>query len=289
MVQLLSLLRRCKKAKWDVLTYYERWPEFDVNERINMKLDTLTCEYIDNKRSVVVTYLQGAIYIANVKLIEMLLSMGADYTLHDTHGNNALMLVKNISRYRRISYEFLHKRCDVIEKILVVAFSIGGHRKLLAEALGKTIVLHEHGQYPSSMIQHYIDNGASYVDAWIAIRDTPENPLADRYDIEDAKSTINRRIDRIEWRPRFQYLYPRHDRMSLRTLIMLARARYSPTQVNEKMQFAINVLGLSAPVMKNREQHMQYRRSFIHLLPEEILQYLFAFVTIANHVDDRIY
>ncbi len=254
-----------------------------------MKLDMLTCDYVDNKRSVVVTYLQGAIYMANVELVEMLLLMGADYTLHDTHGNNALMLVKNISKYRRVLYRFMHDRYYVIEKILIVAFSLGGHKALLAEAFGKTIVMYEHGQYPLSMIQHYINNGASYVDAWIAIRDTPENPLADRYDIEDAKSTINRRIARIEWRPRFQYLYPRHDRMSLRTLIIVARARYSPTQVNEKMQFAINVLGLSAPVMKNREQHMRYRRSFIHLLPEEILQYLFVFVTIANHVDDRIY
>jgi hypothetical protein len=69
-----------------------------------------------------------------------------------------------------------------------------------------------------------------------------------------------------EWRPHKQACFPRGYRAAMRTLVVLAKAR--------------------TPALDDAsELHSHYPSACLDLLPEELLQYLFAYVTSA-HVPD---
>jgi ankyrin repeat protein len=69
-----------------------------------------------------------------------------------------------------------------------------------------------------------------------------------------------------EWRPRSHVRFPRGYRVAMRTLVVLAKAR---TPAPEDAS----------------ELRSHYPRACLDLLPEELLQYLFAYIT-APHVPD---
>jgi len=67
-----------------------------------------------------------------------------------------------------------------------------------------------------------------------------------------------------EWRPHLQHLFPRRYRSALRTLAVLAKARVVATTVDVRAR-----------------PPARYPQACLQLMPEEILQYMFTFVTAA--------
>jgi len=68
-----------------------------------------------------------------------------------------------------------------------------------------------------------------------------------------------------EWRPRLHHRFPRRYRMAMRTLVILAKARAVENE-------AAAVVALPPA---------RYQQACLELLPEELLQYMYAFVTAA--------
>ena len=282
-----SILVWFNHVKWDLKLLLKHKPTFNVNGTVVIHLQKLG-------RCYTFTYLQAACLKLNYKLVMALISLGADYNMRDERGNTALMIVHKISEYKRVSSR---NRRLMRESIAFKLISITATWRLV-EPFAYCLLSHY-----SKFVSHYTERKVNYTKAYLHIRkdadrivigvspglskiagsmvvDTNFTYVSMRTAILNKRQRedyIKDELRLIDWRPWRHTFYLKYDRQALHTLIVLAKARRSIVEINQKLVFAVNVCGLSLPKTKNK-QFMKYPTSCLCLLPEEIIQYLFCYV-----------